>query len=124
MIKKIDVDDIPKGGPYSHAIVTEELIFVSGQTGQIAGKNTTFEQQFENAVKKIDKILKNAGSSLDNVVKVSVYISNPEDFFKMNELFEKYFGVGRPARTTLVTNFVMREILVEIDTIALLSKVK
>ena len=50
MKKTIDVSSLPKGGPYSHANVAGDMIFVSGQTGQVAGKDTTFTQQFENSV--------------------------------------------------------------------------
>ena len=50
MKKSIDLSSLPKGGPYSHANIAGEFVFVSGQTGQIEGKETTFTQQFENAM--------------------------------------------------------------------------
>lgn len=114
----IDVTGLAKGGPYSHANLTENLIFVSGQTGQIAGKETTFSQQFENAMKKIESILRSSGSSLGNVVKASIYMKRKDDFKIMNDLFGKYFAKNPPTRTTLIVSFVADDILVEIDVIA------
>ncbi|MEM3192403.1 MAG: RidA family protein [Candidatus Parvarchaeota archaeon] len=118
MNRHITVKELPKGGPYSHAVVSGNLVFVSGQTGQIPDRATEFEEQFNNAMARIKKILEEAGSSIDRVIKVSVYLARSSDFEKMNELFEKYFGRDPPARTTLVTGFVVSGILVEIDVIA------
>ncbi|MEM0050444.1 MAG: RidA family protein [Candidatus Micrarchaeaceae archaeon] len=122
--KLINLNDIPKGGPYSHAVIAKDFVFVSGQTGQITGKTLTFEEQFENAISKISKILDESGSSLDNVVKVSVYLSSKDYFPAMNKLFGKHFPNNAPARTTIVSNFVSDEILVEIDVIAEVQKEK
>ncbi|MBX8632668.1 MAG: RidA family protein [Thermoplasmata archaeon] len=118
MNNTIDVAGMPKGGPYSHAVVAENLVFVSGQTGQTGSGKDTFETQFESAMEKISRILKEAGTSVEKVVKISVYLSKPEYFQTMNKLFGKYFPAKPPARTTLVTGFVNSEILVEIDVIA------
>jgi 2-iminobutanoate/2-iminopropanoate deaminase len=118
MKKAIDVAGLPKGGPYSHANVAGDLVFVSGQTGQVAGKETTFTQQFENSMEKIKTILEGCGASLDKVTKISVYMSRKEDFKVMNELFGKYFPSNPPARTTLVVGFVAEGISVEVDVIA------
>jgi len=117
--KVIDVPDLPKGGPYSHAIVYGDLVFVSGQTGQVSGKETTFSQQFENAMGKIKTILEECGSSLDKVIKISVYMSRKEDFKSMNKIFGKYFPSNSPARTTLIVGFVDDNISLEIDAIAM-----
>lgn len=118
MKKSLDVSSLPKGGPYSHANIAGDFVFVSGQTGQIEGKETTFSQQFENAMKKIKDILEASGSSLDRIVRISVYMAKKEDFKTMNDLFGKYFPQNPPARTTLVTGFVANGIHVEVDVIA------
>jgi 2-iminobutanoate/2-iminopropanoate deaminase len=118
MKKAIDVASLPKGGPYSHANVSEDLVFISGQTGQVAGKETTFSQQFDNSMGKIKTILEACGSSLDKVTRTSIYMSRKEDFKVMNDLFGKYFPNNPPARTTLVVGFVADGISVEIDAIA------
>ncbi len=118
MNEAVNVKDIPKGGPYSHAMVSGNLIFLSGQTGQVPNKVLNFDQQFENAIDKIKKILETAGCTLENVIKVSVYLAYNGDFNRMNGLFVKYFPNNPPARTTLVTGFVSEGVLLEIDVIA------
>lgn len=114
----VNVDGLGKGGPYSHAVVSDNMVFVSGQTGQVPGNAGDFSKQMESAMGKISEILKACGSSLEKCVKVSVYLARGDDFQKMNELFGRYFPRSPPARTTLVTGFVLPEILVEIDTMA------
>jgi|ECHnycMinimDraft_1075156.scaffolds.fasta_scaffold03822_1 2-iminobutanoate/2-iminopropanoate deaminase len=114
----VDVEGLPKGGPYSHSVSFQNLIFVSGQTGHVDGRKTAFSEQFTNAIEKVSKILQANGSSLNNVLKVTVYLSKPEYFQEMNELFKKYFNTQPPARTTIVCGFASPEILVEIDVIA------
>ncbi len=119
-IKKcVDVPSLPKGGQYSHAVVAKGLVFVSGQTGQVPGKQTTFDEQFKNAMDKIKSILSVSGSSIDDVVKTNVYISDAKYFQTMNQVYASYFSKEPPARTTLVTNFVASDVLVEVDVIAL-----
>ena len=114
----IDVSNLPKGGPYSHAVINNDIIFVSGQAGQNESNKNVFNKQFENAIEKIKIILENACSSLEKVLKVSVYLSDRKYFNEMNELFKKYFSKAPPARTTLITSFVDEYILIEIDVIA------
>ncbi len=114
----VDIEGLAKGGPYSHAVVSNNLIFLSGQTGQAQGGTADFGSQLENTMRKISEILRACGSSLEKCVKVSVYLARGEDFQKMNELFGRFFPHSPPARTTLVTGFVLPEILVEIDIIA------
>ncbi|MGC8645220.1 MAG: RidA family protein [Thermoplasmata archaeon] len=123
MNKVVNVADIPKGGPYSHAVVAGELIFVSGQTGNVPNQVLNFDQQFDNAMEKIKRILEAAGSSLTDVVKVSVYLAYNGDFNRMNDHFGKYFPSNPPARTTLVTGFASEGVLVEVDVIAFKGKV-
>ena len=121
MKKAIDIASLPKGGPYSHANVAGDIVFVSGQTGQtgqVAGKKTTFSEQFDNSMGKVKTILEACGSSLDKVTRISIYMSRKEDFKVMNDLFGKYFPNNPPARTTLVVGFVADGISVEIDAIA------
>ncbi len=118
MTKIVTVSDIPKAGPYSHAVVAGNFIYLSGQAGTIPKKTTNLEEQFENAMSKVKKILEAGGFNLENVVKTSIYLSKKEDFQKMNDLYSRYFAATPPARTTLVTGFVNNDMLVEIDVIA------
>ncbi len=116
--RTVDVADLPKGGPYSHAVVSGNLVFVSGQTGQLPGKKTSFEDQFNNAMEKIKKILQESGTSIDNVVKATVYIADKKYFKELNEIYGKVFKSSPPARTTIVSGFVADDVLVEVDVIA------
>ncbi|TRM75412.1 RidA family protein [Sulfolobus sp. E1] len=116
--KVIDVPSLSKGGPYSHAVIYDNLVFISGMTGQDPEKDLSFEEQFKNAIEKIAKVLEQASSSLDKVLKVTVYLSDPQYFNKMNELFKYYFPNNPPARTTIVCRFVNDKIKVEIDVVA------
>ena len=118
MNRVINVADIPKAGPYSHAIVSGSLIFLSGQTGNVPNRVLNFDQQFDNAMDKIKRILEASGSSIGDVVKVSIYLAYNGDLNRMNDLFGRYFPNNPPARTTLVTGFASEGILVEIDVIA------
>lgn len=118
--KVINVSALPKGGPYSHAVIAGNLVFVSGQTGQIPDKKINFEEQFNNAMNKIKEILEESGSSLDNVVKANIFLADSKYFKNVNELYEKFFNRFPPARTTIVTSFVTNEAMVEIDVIAVL----
>jgi 2-iminobutanoate/2-iminopropanoate deaminase len=118
MKKIVDVENLPKGGPYSHAVINDGLIFVSGQSGQTGSNKKIFKEQFESTINKIQLILERSSSSLKNVLKVSIYLSSKEYFSEMNKLFNKYFPENPPARTTLVTSFIDENILVEVDVIA------
>ncbi|EQB64833.1 MAG: hypothetical protein AMDU3_IPLC00004G0411 [Thermoplasmatales archaeon I-plasma] len=118
MNKPVNVPDIQKGGPYSHAIVSGNLIFLSGQTGNVPNRVLNFDQQFDNAMEKIKKILEAAGATIGDIVKVSVYLAYNGDLNRMNDLFGRYFPINPPVRTTLVTGFAAEGILVEIDVIA------
>lgn len=117
MIRGIDVEGLPKAGPYSHAVLANGFIFVSGQLGTVQGRELGFEEQFRNAIEKISRILREAGSSLSDVVKVTVYLADAKYFSEMNRLFQEYFP-HRPARTTVVTGFIDPKALVEVDVIA------
>ncbi|WP_291765411.1 RidA family protein [Caldivirga sp. UBA161] len=120
MIRGINVEGLPKAGPYSHAVIANGLVFVSGQLGTVPGRDLSFEDQFRNAVGKISKILTEAGSSLDNVIKVTVYLADAKYFDTMNKLFSEYF-TSKPARTTVVTSMIDPRALIEIDVVAVVK---
>lgn len=118
--KVVDVQSLPKGGPYSHAIISGGFVFVSGQSGQVKGKHVSFDEQCKNSMTKIIKILEEAGTCVENIVKINVYLANPQDFEHLNDLFGEFQFKANPARTTVITKFVFDEILIEIDVIAAL----
>lgn len=108
-------------GPYSQAIKAGNFLFISGQ-GPIdpkTGKKIVgdIKEQTRQVLENIKSILEAAGLTLENVVKVNVYLKNMNDFPKMNEVYKEYFKTNPPARTT-VQAIPPADIDVEIDAIA------
>ena len=110
-------------GPYSQAIRANGFIFVSGQVA-IDPANQQFiagdvAAQTDRAIKNLAGILKAAGSSLEKVVRATVFLKNMSDFAAMNEVYGKYFGSAPPARSTVEVARLPKDALVEIDVIAM-----
>lgn len=110
-------------GPYSQAVRANGFVFVSGQvcidpaTNQfIAGD---VQQQTERVLQNISNILEAAGTSMAKVVRTTVFLKNIADFPKMNEIYGKYFPEPYPARSTVEVARLPKDVLVEIDAIAL-----
>jgi 2-iminobutanoate/2-iminopropanoate deaminase len=116
--------DLPSpAGPYSPAVVFERLVFVSGQgardphTNQQAGPGVA--AQTEQVLRNVEAILTAAGSSLQHVLKCSVFLTDIGEFAQMNEVYGRMFGTHRPARTTVeVSKLPAAGLRVEIDCIA------
>lgn len=110
-------------GPYSQAITSNGFVFVSGQgpldpeTDRIVGK--TIEEQAEVTLRNVQSIVEWAGSTMDDVVKVSVYLANMQDFDRFNIVYRRFFNAPFPARTCVEAG--LGEILVEIDAVAEIS---
>ncbi|MDF2654339.1 MAG: RidA family protein [Bacillota bacterium] len=112
-------------GPYSQGNIFGNLLFTSGQvpldpeTGAIVG--TTIEEQTEQVLKNVKAILEEAGSSLDKVLKTTVFIKDMNDFAAMNSIYAKYFTEGSyPSRSAVEVARLPKDVLVEIETIAYL----
>ena len=110
-------------GPYSQAIRVNGLVFVSGQVA-IDPANQQFiagdvAAQTDRAIKNLAGILKAAGSSLEKVVRATVFLKNMSDLAAMNEVYGKYFSSAPPARSTVEVARLPKDALVEIDVIAL-----
>ncbi len=112
-------------GPYSQGNIFGNLVFTSGQvpldpaTGEIVGN--TIEEQTEQVFKNIKAILEEAGSSLDKVLKTTVFIKDMNDFAKMNAVYAKFFTEGSfPSRSAVEVARLPKDVLVEIETIAYL----
>jgi len=111
-----------QGAPYSQAIKTEGLVFVSGQVslrpdhGEIVG--STIQEQTEQIMKNLGAILDEAGSGLDRLVKTTVFLTNLDDFQGMNEVYARHVGETPPARATIEVGRLPAGALVEIDAIA------
>jgi 2-iminobutanoate/2-iminopropanoate deaminase len=112
-------------GPYSQALIVDKLIFCSGQIG-IDPKTSNLVQGIENQTKQILENLKNileeAGSSLDKVIKTTIFLTNINDFQKVNEIYGQYFSSHKPARSTVCVASLPKGALIEIEAIALREK--
>jgi 2-iminobutanoate/2-iminopropanoate deaminase len=112
----------PAGGHYSHAIVANGFVFVSGQgpvdpaTGMMPDD---FEGQVRQTLANLRTILEGAGSSLDDVAKINCYLSDVTRFREWNRIYADFFPGAPPARTTVGCQ--LNGILVEVDCIAVLS---
>ncbi len=110
-------------GPYSQAIRANGLIFCSGQialdpaTNQLIGGDVV--AQTDRVLKNLTAVLQQAGSSLDKAVKTTVFLKSMGDFAAMNETYAKYFTSNPPARSTVEAARLPKDVLVEIDVIAL-----
>ena len=120
----ISTKDAPAAiGPYSQAVRANGFIFVSGQipidpaTQQIVGGDVA--AQTDRVFKNLSGILQAAGSGLEKVVRASVYLKNMGDFAAMNEVYGRYFTSAPPARATVEVSRLPKDVLVEIDVIAL-----
>jgi 2-iminobutanoate/2-iminopropanoate deaminase len=118
----IQTDKAPRpGAAYSQGIRSGQILFVAGQgpvdprTGKRAAD---IETQTRQTILNVKAILEAGGCSLEDVVKVTVYLGNADDFQKMNRVYQEFFSRNPPTRTTVVAKFVNSEMLVEIDAIA------
>ena len=102
-------------GPYSPAVRAGDFIFVSGQVPPEPGDIAHETRQVLNNIKII---LEGCGASLADVVKCSVFLGDGQDFAAMNQVYAEFFGNANPARSTVVTGFMIPKIRVEIDAIA------
>ncbi|MBK8023828.1 MAG: reactive intermediate/imine deaminase [Chloroflexi bacterium] len=108
-------------GPYSQGIVTGNLVFTAGQGGVIPGTKTVVEgveAQTRQVMENIKGILETAGTSMDRVVKTTVYLADMADFAKMNAVYATFFPPDPPARTTIQAAGPPLGLLVEIEAIA------
>jgi 2-iminobutanoate/2-iminopropanoate deaminase len=124
MREVIATSDGPQAiGPYSQAIRANGFVFVSGQvaidpaTQQVV--DGSVGDQTERTLKNLAGILQAAGSELGKVVRSTVFLKNMGDFAAMNEVYAKYFTAAPPARSTVEVARLPKDVLVEIDVIAL-----
>ncbi len=110
-------------GPYSQAIKANGFVFVSGQVAIDPATQHVIDgdvaAQTERVIKNLSGILKGAGSGLEKVVRCGVFLKNMNDFAAMNEVYGRYFSSAPPARSTVEVARLPKDVLVEIDVIAL-----
>ncbi len=113
-------------GPYSQAVVSNGLIFLSGQipldpaTGQLVEGDIT--SQTARVLENLKAVLQAAGSSLDRVLKTTVYLKDLAEFGRMNEVYGRFFPSAPPARSTVEVARLPRDARVEIDVIAAIGE--
>ncbi|WP_367713008.1 RidA family protein [Helicobacter pylori] len=110
-------------GPYSQAIATNDLVFVSGQLGIDAStgefKGTDIHSQTTQSMENIKAILKEAGLGMDSVVKTTILLKSLDDFAVVNGIYGSYFTEPYPARATFQVVKLPKDALVEIEAIAI-----
>ena len=123
-IKIIETDQSPKAiGPYSQGIVTDagKYVYTSGilpldpETGLIAGE--TISEQTEKVLENLKAVLESGGSSLSDVVKTTVYITDLKEFDEMNKVYSSFFSGNFPARATVEVSGLAKNAKVEIEAV-------
>ncbi len=110
-------------GPYSQAVVAGEFVFTSGQIGLDPASMEVVEgeiaAQTDRVLQNLAAVLRAATSDLNRVLKTTVYLTDMGDFGAMNEVYARHFGNHRPARATVAVRTLPKDVLVEIDAVAL-----
>jgi 2-iminobutanoate/2-iminopropanoate deaminase len=111
--------------PYSHAVAANGFVFVSGQvavrpggSGPLDIVGETIEEQTRQALENVDLVLRTTGSSLKNAVKITVLLTNREDFARMNSVYSEFFAENKPSRSVAQLGVKIPGILISIDAIA------
>ncbi len=121
-MEKIYTKNAPDAiGPYSQAVVSNGLVFTSGQIAINPETNTveavTIAEQTEQVMKNLGAVLEASGSSYDKAVKTVCFLANMSDFAVFNEIYGKYFS-GKPARSCVAVKELPKGVLVEVEVIA------
>ena len=121
-MQKVETNRAPSAiGPYSQAIIYNGIVYTSGQ---IALKpngdflNGDISEQTEQVLKNLSEVLKEAGSSLDNIIKTTIYLVDMGDFSEVNSVYGNYFKNHKPARSTIAVKELPKGALIEIEAIA------
>ena len=126
-LKKITTAKAPSAiGPYSQGVVTNGFVFTAGQIplDPVAGKIVEggIIEQTNRVMENLQEVLAAAGASWNDVVKTTVYLHDLSHFPTVNEVYGKWLGDARPARSTVQVTALPRGALVEIDAVAVVSK--
>jgi 2-iminobutanoate/2-iminopropanoate deaminase len=126
-VKVIQSPEAPNAiGPYSHALVAGQLVFTSGmigndpKTGQFVGEDVA--AQTRQTLRNLESVLRAAGTSLQRVVKATVFLKSMDDFSAMNQVYAEVFGEHRPARSTIEVARLPKDARVEIEVVAMLPQ--
>ena len=127
MREPVQTENAPAAiGPYSQAIKAGGFVFVSGQipldpkTGELVAGG--IGEQTERVFKNLAAVLEASGSSLDQVVKTTVFLADMKEFAVMNDVYGRFFSSAPPARATVAAAGLPRDVRVEIEAVALVSE--
>ena len=121
--KIISTNKAPQAiGPYSQAVRFDNLLFVSGQipiepkSGEILKGN--IKEQTKQILENLNNILTTGGSSLNNVLRTTIFLTNLKDYAAVNEMYAQFFEESQPARSTVQVSKLPMDVQIEIDAIA------
>jgi len=121
----IHTDKAPAAiGPYSQAIKVGDMVFTSGQialTPKGEFLDGDVEVQAKQVLENLSEVLKEAGSSMQKVIKTTIFLADMDDFVKVNEIYAKAFGDHKPARSTVAVKTLPKNALIEIEAVALIG---
>lgn len=109
-------------GPYSQAVKVNGVVYTSGQIALTPAGEVVeggIEEQANQVLENLSKVLEEAGSSLQHVIKTTVFIQDMNEFGALNAIYEKHFGEHKPARSTVEVARLPKDVRVEIEAIAL-----
>ncbi|QOY37459.1 RidA family protein [Anaerobacillus isosaccharinicus] len=124
-MKIVQTSEAPAAiGPYSQGVVVNNMFYSSGQIPLKANGELVVgdvKDQTDQVLKNVDAVLKEAGASKETVVKTTVFIKDMNDFPLINEVYENYFSTHKPARSCVEVARLPKDVLVEIEVIALIK---
>jgi 2-iminobutanoate/2-iminopropanoate deaminase len=119
----VQTDKAPSAiGPYSQAVIINGMVYTSGQialTSEGEFLNLDIEVQTRQVLTNLSEVLKSAGSSLDKVVKTTIFLQNMSDFESVNKIYAEFFKEHKPARSTVAVQKLPKNALIEIEAIAI-----
>ena len=112
----------PAIGPYSQAIVANGMIYTSGQigmdeTGKVVADDVV--NQAHQVMKNLFYVLETAGAHFNDVIKTTIFLTDMDDFAKVNEVYAHYFAHHKPARSTVAVSTLPKNVKIEIECVAL-----
>ena len=121
-MRYISTDKAPKAiGPYSQAVEADSMLFCSGQIGMIPATGELaedLESQVKQALENLKGLLESAGYKIEDIIKTTLFLTNMEDFAKVNEIYGSYFMTHKPARSTVAVAALPKAARFEIEAIA------
>lgn len=125
-LRIIQSPDAPEAiGPYSQGVVHGDLLYSAGQialdpaSGEVVGGSVA--DQTERVFRNLEGVLRAAGAAFDTVLKTTVFLRDMNDFAEMNEVYGRFFGSHRPARSTVQVARLPKDVAVEIELIAVVT---